>query len=183
MAEPQITLYRDVNFGGRSVVLTTCGSSNLGNDYGFNDQTSSIRVQSGIWLVYNDAGYGGSVYVLTPGEYPSPGTWGGSNDSISSVRPLPGVQGSNMAILFQDTNYGSRMVAVTSSIASLGDIDFNDQASSAIVLGGTWLLYKDSNFKGTTWSVSATGGPGHNGYYPSASGFFDNDAISSIKPG
>ncbi|MFP2900435.1 hypothetical protein [Corallococcus sp. 4LFB] len=48
MAEPQITLYRDTNFGGRSVVLTTCGSSNLGNDYGFNDQTSSIRVQSGI---------------------------------------------------------------------------------------------------------------------------------------
>ncbi|MFP2900434.1 beta/gamma crystallin-related protein [Corallococcus sp. 4LFB] len=88
-----------------------------------------------------------------------------------------------MAILFQDSNYGSRMVAVTNSIASLSDIDFNDQASSAIVLGGTWLLYKDSNFKGTTWSVSATGGPGHNGYYPSASGFFDNDAISSIKPG
>jgi len=183
MANAQITLYRDTNFGGRAVTLSTCGSSNLGNDYGFNDQTSSIRVQSGIWLVYDDSDFSGRVYVLTPGEYPSPGTWGGSGDALSSARPLPGVKGDAMAILFKDSQFGSRMVPFTGSQANLGSIDFNDQASSAIVLGGSWLLFKDSDFKGTTWNVSNTGGPNRDGFYPSAEGFFDNDAVSSIKPG
>jgi len=183
MPNAQITLYRDTNFGGRVVTVSTCGSSNLGNDYGFNDQTSSIRVQSGIWLVYNDSDYSGSVYILTPGEYPNPGTWGGTNDALSSLRPLPGVQGDNMCILFKDSNYGSRMVTFTQSMADMTGIDFNDQASSAIVLGGSWMLYKDADFKGTSWRLSSTGGPNHDGRYAKADGFFDNDAVSSIQPG
>ena len=31
MAEPQITLYRDTNFGGRAVTLSTCGSQISGS--------------------------------------------------------------------------------------------------------------------------------------------------------
>jgi len=174
-------LYQDTNYGGRSVTLTTCGSSNLGNDYNFNDQTSSIRVASGIWLVYKDSDYSSDCWVLSPGEYPNPGTWGGTNDSISSLRPLPGNPGDSMAILFKDTNYGARIVAFTQSMANFNDIAFNDQASSAIVLGGNWLLYKDADFQGQSWPISSSGGPNHNGYYPSYAGFFGNDDVSSIK--
>lgn len=178
---PEITLYRDDNFSGRAVVLNPCGSANLGVDYNFNDQVSSIIVQSGIWLLYEDADYQGSSWIVTPGEYPSPGTWGGTNDSITALRPLPGVSGDTYAMLFEDVNFCGRMVPFSQSDANFVAIDFNDQASSAIVLGGSWSLYQDTNFGGQSWMISATGGPSHNGYYPSYSGFFDNDAVSSIK--
>ncbi|MHA7634358.1 beta/gamma crystallin-related protein [Corallococcus sp. M7] len=179
---PKITLYRDTDYKGRSIELT-CGSSSLGDDYGFNDQTSSIKVESGIWLVYDDSNYSGTVYILTKDDYASPGKWGGRGDAISSLRPLPDPQGKALAVLFKDSNYGARMVAVTEAIAKLSDINFNDQASSAIVLTGNWKLYKDSNYGGgDPWLISATGGPNHDGRYPSSEGFFGNDAVSSIKP-
>lgn len=182
MADPQIILYQDTNFGGRAVTLTTCGSGNLGVDYNFNDQTSSIRVESGIWLVYNDANYSGACYVLHPGEYPAPDRWGGTNDSISAVRPLAGNPGDRVIMLFQDSNYGGRMVTFTQSLANFNDIAFNDTASSAIVQGDTWYLYQDADFKGTTWPVTPTTGPNQNGYIPEAGSFFGNDAVSSIRP-
>ncbi|MBN8472984.1 beta/gamma crystallin family protein [Corallococcus exiguus] len=183
MANPQITLYRDTKSKGRSIVLT-CGSSSLGNDYDFNDQTSSIEVTSGVWLVYDDSNYNGAVYILPPGDYSSPGMWGGKGDAISSVRPLPGSLNDNMAVLFKDSNYAGRMVAITAPVPKLSaqEFEFNDQASSALILGGTWQLYKNSDYDGTPWVLSATGGPTRNGRYPSSDGFFGNDAVSSIKP-
>ncbi|QSQ17611.1 beta/gamma crystallin-related protein [Myxococcus landrumensis] len=182
MSDARITLYRDTQFGGRAVAMGPCGTSHLGRDEGFNDQASSIIVQRGIWLVYNDTDYSGPVHVLTPGEYPNPGAWRGQGNAISSLRPLPGVKGDGMLILFKNGSYGGRMVPITGPTADLKSIDFNNAASSVIVLGRSWLLHRDANFRGTTWPVSSSGGPDQNGYYPSASGFFDNDAISSLKP-
>lgn len=179
---PQITLFRDVNFGGRAVTLWPCGTSSLGKDYNFNDQASSIRVTGGTWLLYDDDGYSGNVYVVTPGEYPYPDRWGGANDRLSSLRPLPGNPGDEMILLFQDGNYGGRMLTFTGPQPNFVDIDFNDLVSSVIVLGGNWSLYKDINFTGTGWRLDATSGPLRNGFIPSAGSFFDNDQVSSIQP-
>lgn len=180
---PQITLYQDPNYGGRSVELTTCGAAHLGVEHGFNDQVSSIRVTSGIWLAYKDPNYAGECWVLMPGEYPNPGTWRGGHDSISAVRPLPGKVGDLMAVLFSEENFGGRMVAFTSAVGDLKELAFNDQVSSAIVLGGQWNLYKDNKFQGLSWNLTHTGGPSHNGHYPSYNGFFDNNIVSAIAPG
>ncbi|AXE31345.1 hypothetical protein DK842_16425 [Chromobacterium phragmitis] len=177
----EIILYQNSNFGGRSVDLTS-NSANLGTDYNFNDQTSSIRVVSGTWLLYKDAGFASTCWILTPGEYSSPGTWGGSNDSISSLRALPGNYGDHYAILFRDSNYGGQMVSFTQSQANFNDIGFNDAASSAIVLGGSWSLYKDVNFSGQSWIIASNKGPNNDGRYPSYSGFWANDSVSSIQP-
>ena len=88
-----------------------------------------------------------------------------------------------MIMLFQNSNYGGRMVPFTQSLANFETIDFNDTASSAIVLGDTWYLYKDANFSGTTWPVSPQSGPGQNGFIPQAGSTFGNDEVSSINPG
>ena len=183
MADPKITLYRDNNFDGRSVTLTGSGSADLGVDYNFNDETSSIRVESGIWLVYDDSNYSGSCYVLRPGEYKSPDQWKGNNDALSSVRPLVGNAGDPLIMLFQDENYGGRMVPLNQSLQDFRAIDFNDRVSSAIVQGGTWYLYADTDFSGTTWPVGTRSGPDQNGYVPRPGGSFNNDAISSAKLG
>ena len=177
-----IILYQDSNFHGRAVNVATCGSYSLETEYNFNDRTSSIRVKSGIWLLYTDSGYASTCWIVGPGEYASPGTWGGSNDSISSLRPLPGNAGDHLAILFGDTKYGGRMVSFTQASANFSDFNFNDKASSALILGGQWSVYYDADFHGESKVLTSQGGPEKNGRYPSYSGFFANDKISSIKP-
>ncbi|BBL73748.1 beta/gamma crystallin-related protein [Methylomagnum ishizawai] len=178
---PHIVLFEHENFSGRRVDINQCGSS-LGRDHNFNDKTSSIIVVRGTWLVYADGDYNGKCWVLKPGEYPTPGTWGGSHDNISSLRPVPADKGLPLAVLFGDGDFNGRMVSFTEANADFPYIGFNDQVSSAIIVRGNWSAYRDTNFSGQRWALSDKGGPTQNGFYSGPDGFFDNDAISSIRP-
>lgn len=85
MAEPKIILYEDKDFGGKVLELTK-GIPKLSTE-NFNDIISSIKVESGNWIVYDDEDYGGPCYKLGPGSYPNPNSWGGKDDELSSVKP------------------------------------------------------------------------------------------------
>ncbi|XP_022092298.1 gamma-crystallin N-like [Acanthaster planci] len=84
--EPQITLYQHTNYGGRAVTFTY-GIENL-KYYSFNDEVSSAKVKSGIWILFEHSNYNGRQYVVTEGSYPNWNSWQGSNDQISSLRPI-----------------------------------------------------------------------------------------------
>lgn len=167
----KITLYKDSNFGGRAFPVDQ-DISNL-KDYGFNDEASSCRIESGTWMLYKDSNFQGDISILGKGDYASSGAMGLSNDSLSSLRHYPEVSGPTI-LLFKDTNYRGRMVVLTGAQSNFKNIDFNDEVSSIIVLEGQWVLYKDSEFRGDSWTL----GPG---LYPTHSPF-QNDAISSAKP-
>ncbi|XP_006036689.1 glutamine--tRNA ligase [Alligator sinensis] len=62
--EPQITLYEDAGFAGRSKVVRE--ETNLAYGY-FDDRVSSHEVQRGVWLLYQDPGRGGRQYIAWPG--------------------------------------------------------------------------------------------------------------------
>jgi hypothetical protein len=165
-----ITLYQDNNFSGRSLDISY-PESNLLNE-GFNDLASSCRVASGYWLLYKDINFSGSYSILGPGDYADSTAMGLPNDSLSSLRPLP----DSGICLFQDNNFGARMVQLTGAQSDLRVIGFNDVISSVIVVSGNWSLYEDINFQGTVWKLGV-------GRYESAQvGGFKNDAISSVKP-
>lgn len=85
-ASPSITLYQNSNYGERTVSYSI-GINNL-RYYGFNDEVSSIKVKSGIWVLYKDYEYSGRQFVVTEGNYPDPANWHGSHDEISSLRPV-----------------------------------------------------------------------------------------------
>src|SRR5437762_2616647 len=68
-------------------------------------------------------------------------------------------------VLFKDINYGGGALVLTGADSDLGPQGWNDKVSSLIVIDGTWNLYKDSNYGGTKWSVSANGGPSSDGTY------------------
>lgn len=79
-----VTLYNDINFGGDSF-----GSDTEITDLSFtayNDQASSIKIDSGSWAFYTDANYQGSSVVLNAGTYSSVENVGLPNDAISSFR-------------------------------------------------------------------------------------------------
>nr|XP_039266482.1 gamma-crystallin N-A-like [Styela clava] len=85
MTQPKIILFEDGDFGGNSLVLTEA-TSKLEN-HSFNDIISSIKVESGTWIVYDDENFCGKSYLLKPGSYPNAQSWGGKDDELSSVKP------------------------------------------------------------------------------------------------
>lgn len=166
----KITIYRDSNYGGRSLEFTY-PISNLANE-DFNDQASSCKIESGIWILYKDIDFKNDFTILKPGSYANPEAMGLENDCLSSLRPLP----DSGICLFQDDNFGARMVTLTGAESNFANIDFNDKVSSAIIISGTWNLYEDINFKGTKWTLKV------GEYKTPQEGGFSNDTISSAQP-
>ena len=74
--------------------------------------------------------------------------------------------------LFSDSNFRGQRVTIDRDAPSLGDVNFNDRASSAVIRSGTWLLCEHANFGGRCEEF----GPGE---YRELSGF--NDAVSSAR--
>ncbi|XP_072047721.1 epidermal differentiation-specific protein-like isoform X2 [Amphiura filiformis] len=83
---PNIVLYGDSNYGGNHASFQYA-IDNLGY-YHFNDETSSIVVKTGTWILYEDYGYSGRQYIIHEGSYSDPKGWSGGHDQISSLRPV-----------------------------------------------------------------------------------------------
>lgn len=81
----KIIVYKDINFRGSSRVYTN-SVDYIGDS--FNDEVSSIIVETGNWVIYKDKGFKGSTSILTPGHYPKAQSWGGHNDDLSSLKPF-----------------------------------------------------------------------------------------------
>ncbi|XP_060750381.1 epidermal differentiation-specific protein-like [Tachysurus vachellii] len=62
---PQITLYEEENYQGRSLVLD-CETNLCYGD--FNDKTSSHKVQRGAWVLYQHGQRGGYILVARAGR-------------------------------------------------------------------------------------------------------------------
>ena len=128
------------------------------------------------WLLYQHINFAGKSYIVNPGSYSSASRWGGRDNHISSARALP-AKGTKAIVLFQHADFRGRMLVLEGSNPNLPDIDFNDQLSSFIIIGGRWALYEHISYRGKRvilgpgkyTSTSALGGAGY------------NDKISSIK--
>ena len=143
----ECTLYRDVNFSGAQLTLRR-EMSEL-KQQGFNDAASSAKIMGTPWIFYKDTSFMGTSYIVKPGSYPNPSTWGGDNDTLSSLRPLPSeTEGDRGVIaLFEHTNYGGRMVVLTTSTPDFTKLNFNDRVSSLIVIKGSWTVFRDVNYR------------------------------------
>ncbi|MEH1908026.1 MAG: beta/gamma crystallin-related protein [Nostoc sp.] len=89
--DPDVIFYIDSNARGRSLNLNAStgdgdpniGLDNEGNNNGFNDQVSSIRIIHGSWNFFDDSNFKGqSTGVLRPGFLYN---LGANNDAITSA--------------------------------------------------------------------------------------------------
>lgn len=143
----EISLYTDVNFRGRAVVLRDA-SDDLSR-VNFNDAASSIRVTSGSWEVCTDSDFRGDCRTFAPGEYSS---LPGLNDKISSVREAgrDGGGSRDAALeLFTDSGQRGASAALNADRDDFVDIGFNDRASSIRVRRGYWQLCSDAYYRGS----------------------------------
>ena len=177
MVYSHLTLY-DGSIGSSPSLLRTTSDYSLVDD-GWNDRASSAVVSGGCqWILYEHIHYDGNSAVVSPGRYifsSSPSSVF-SNNMLTAVYCLP-AEGTPAIVLFEHDNYHGRMQAVlTASNSNLGN--FNDKASSFVITGGTWQLYTDENYRGS----SVTHGQG---LYPTPSSLtpIANDALTSVKLG
>ncbi|TSL61117.1 Epidermal differentiation-specific protein [Bagarius yarrelli] len=107
---PQITLYEEENYKGRSLVLH-CETNLL---YGtFNDTTSSHKVQRGAWVLYQHQNKGGYIEVARAGRDVPQYTW--FDNRLSHVRPMkPGNSSVKAEIQWDKKTVNTKSVIINS---------------------------------------------------------------------
>lgn len=78
-------LYEQPNFGGAKAVVEYGPAADLAWAH-FRNPASSLRIESGSWLVCSDLGYQGYCQVLDPGDYPV--LTGSLSHGIASARQV-----------------------------------------------------------------------------------------------
>ena len=137
----------------------------------FNDKASSVKVQSGTWILWEHINFTGRSYKVGPGEYDF-GVISAQigNDVISSVELVPKI------VLYEHAQFKGRELALESSTSNLRSFIFNDKASSVKVQSGTWKLWEHISFTGRSYQVGR-------GDYDIGiiSAQIGNDVISSVE--
>uniref|UniRef100_A0A8C8CXJ1 Beta/gamma crystallin 'Greek key' domain-containing protein n=1 Tax=Oncorhynchus tshawytscha TaxID=74940 RepID=A0A8C8CXJ1_ONCTS len=168
---PQIDLYTEVNGLGR--MSSFCDDSIEICSYGNIQNTGSIKVHSGVWLVYSDPGFGGLLAVLEVGEYPCPEAWGFPQPFIGSLKPLKmggiKVEHSNdvKALVFERPCFEGECVEIDDDMYDFregGDEEDGEEeeeeegnpvkrktlcsVGSLKILRGLWVGYDEPDFEG-----------------------------------
>lgn len=169
----EIYVYADANYSGASRhYLNDVRNLEL---EAFNDTVSSIRVISGVWSICRDASFGGRCEIVS-GDVPNLNSTG-LNDEISSLRVES--SGSNQSrydyndgrgngnnghgnaygrealTFFAETDFRGRQVRIDGDNEDLREFNFNDDASSLRVEGGSWEICDDRNFRGHCQTVTS----------------------------
>ncbi|XP_067247435.1 beta/gamma crystallin domain-containing protein 1 [Chanodichthys erythropterus] len=153
---PRIELFTEPTGMGRSSEYEDV-TEEVGS-FGLPQNTGSIKVHSGLWLVYSDPGFQGLLAVLETGEYPFPEDWG--FPIVGSLRPLrmglPKVENpaAVKAVLYEKAGLEGRCVEVHGDVFSFGrtETDPDDHGLNCVeslkILGGLWVGYEREGFDG-----------------------------------
>ncbi len=157
----EITFFERSDFRGRT--LTLRGHTPDLSAVGFNDRLSSLAVRSGTWQLCTEPDFAGVCVNVGPGEYRRADER--LNNRISSAREI-GTYASEQGAysrygrgsieLFEERNFSGRLVALDSDTANFDRVNFNDRATSMVVIDGTWELCADAGYRGNC----RTYGPG-----------------------
>jgi Beta/Gamma crystallin len=135
-------------------------------NFGFNDRTQSIRVESGVWEVCTDANFAGACRTLTPGDYPA--LYNSMLDrSISSVRMVQAPQQAynhsptqngtfppgayetpHNVFLFDSPDFQGETFRSNADMETLTTTSMNDRTKSIFVRAGRWEFCLDNRFRG-----------------------------------
>ncbi|MBW8458507.1 MAG: glycine zipper 2TM domain-containing protein [Thiobacillus sp.] len=181
-AAAQVTFYERPGFEGRS--FTTEEPVKNFSRHGFSNHASSVVVRNNRWEVCTDVRSNGQCAILRPGKYPSLAAMG-LNNSVSSVRsvgnnariddrryaPVPVVA---QVTFYEHQGFEGRSFTTEEPISNFGRHDFNDRASSVVVLGDRWEVCEDNRFSGRCAVLRP-------GKYPSLAAMGLNNHISSVR--
>ncbi|XP_072550444.1 beta/gamma crystallin domain-containing protein 2 [Salminus brasiliensis] len=124
--------------------------------FDFRPVTRSIHVLSGAWVAYSHVDYSGHQYVLEKGFYNNCADWGAEENRICSIQPIlqapaTGPSFRNELQLYSEPGFQGKCQVFSQSHESLPD---RLPMQSCRVVGGSWVLYEDSNYMGNQFVLS-----------------------------
>ncbi|CAN5147891.1 hypothetical protein BH11PSE10_BH11PSE10_07580 [soil metagenome] len=178
----QIIFYEREGFRGRS--FTSAADVGDVRRQGLRDRASSLVITGAPYQVCGESGYAGNCFVLRPGRYESMRAMG-LDGGAASVRGIAAAtQADNDRRLpnnlrpeitfYEQESFGGRSFTTNQEVGNFDRADFNDRASSVVVVGGPWEACEDARFGGRCMILRP-------GRYPSFASMGLDNRVSSVR--
>jgi len=178
----QVVFYELEGFRGRSF----SSSADVGDvrRQGLRDRAASLVITGAPYQVCGETTFGGNCFVLRPGRYQSMRAMG-LDGGAASVRGLAAAtQADNDRRLpnplrpeitfFEQEGFGGRSFTTNEELGNFDSSNFNDRASSVVVVGGPWEACEDTRFGGRCTILRP-------GRYPSLASMGLDNRMSSVR--
>lgn len=178
----QIIFYEREGFRGRSF-SSDRDVGDIGRS-GFNRRASSLVITGAPYQVCGESGYAGNCFVLRPGRYESMAAMGLEGGAASVRGVAAATQADNdrnppgnlrpEVTFYEQEGFGGRSFTTSQELGNFDRVDFNDRASSVVVVGGPWEACEDARFGGRCMILRP-------GRYPSLDSMGLNNRLSSVR--
>ncbi|XP_062344690.1 beta/gamma crystallin domain-containing protein 1 [Cinclus cinclus] len=136
----------------------------------------SSKILDGSCIVYDQEEFAGNQYVLEEGIYPDLTAMGCSPQTVLKSLRIINIELSEPCIaLFEKMGFQGKKIECSTEILNLQFLGYNPRIASVQVLGGIWIIYEHSNYRGRQMLLTPNEIPD----WYKASGFCQ---IGSLRP-
>ncbi|NWZ75359.1 CRBG1 protein, partial [Poecile atricapillus] len=136
----------------------------------------SSKILDGSCIVYDQEEFAGNQYVLEEGIYPDLTAMGCSPQAVLKSLRIINIELSEPCIaLFEKMGFQGKKIEFSTEILNLQFLGYNPRIASVQVLGGIWIIYEHSNYRGRQMLLTPNEIPD----WYKASGFCQ---IGSLRP-
>ncbi|NXC44705.1 CRBG1 protein, partial [Penelope pileata] len=115
----------------------------------------SSKVVGGSCIVFDQEEFSGNQYVLEEGIYPDLTAMGCSPQATLKSLRIINIELSEPCIaLFEKVGFQGKKMEFSTEIVNLQFLGYNPRIASVQVLGGTWIIYEHSNYRGRQMLLS-----------------------------
>ncbi|KFO62283.1 Absent in melanoma 1 protein, partial [Corvus brachyrhynchos] len=136
----------------------------------------SSKILDGSCIVYDQEEFAGNQYVLEEGIYPDLTAMGCSPQAVLKSLRIINIELSEPCIaLFEKMGFQGKKIEFSTEILNLQFLGYNPRIASVQVLGGIWIIYEHTNYRGRQMLLTPNEIPD----WYKASGFCQ---IGSLRP-
>ncbi|NWX16618.1 CRBG1 protein, partial [Aegotheles bennettii] len=115
----------------------------------------SSKVLDGSCIVYDQEEFSGNQYVLEEGIYPDLTAMGCSPEAVLKSLRIINIELSEPCIaLFEKVGFQGKKIEFSTETLNLQFLGYNPRIASIQVLGGIWIIYEHSNYRGRQMLLS-----------------------------
>ncbi|NXA45367.1 CRBG1 protein, partial [Nothocercus julius] len=115
----------------------------------------SSKILDGSCIVYDQEEFSGNQYVLEEGIYPDLTAMGCSPQAVLKSLRIINIELSEPHIaLFEKVGFQGKKIEFNTEVLNLQFLGYNPRIASVQVLGGTWIIYEHSNYRGRQMLLS-----------------------------
>ncbi|NWH70336.1 CRBG1 protein, partial [Piaya cayana] len=115
----------------------------------------SSKILDGSCIVYDEEEFSGNQYVLEEGIYPDLTAMGCSPQTVLKSLRIINIELSEPCIvLFEKVGFQGKKIEFSTEILNLQFLGYSPRIASVQVLGGIWIIYEHSNYRGRQMLLS-----------------------------